>query len=137
MLKCWCVENALLSPEPWIWTSWVLVIGLEDVGCWVHTLIVLKPRVLSKKWTWWKEKRKKEDEDAWDDFVDEKLSLKWKDGCRWDEKVVADDFDVEKMVAEEPDVEKMIAEKLVVEKLVVCSLCDEVEWSKSKKEENV
>jgi hypothetical protein len=56
-------------------------------------------------------------------FDDEKLSLKWKDGCRRDEKVVADDFDVEKMVAEELDVERTIAEKLVVEKDLSCAAC--------------
>jgi hypothetical protein len=119
---------------PWIWAFRVLVIDVRNRSWWVHALIVPNPHVLSKKWTWWEKKNEKRSVvDGWDDFDDEKLFLKlrWRFWWIW--------------CWERDDVWWCFCRKkrLLIDlmskrwKIVVCSMCDEVKWSKSKKEENV
>jgi hypothetical protein len=135
MFMCW--TNALLSPENLNLNLLSVSDGFEkwwmlstypdsaETSCFVEKMNLLK------------RKTRKEGEDGWDVLMIE--------SCRWSGKMVVAEMKKwllmilmsKKRLLKNLMSKKWLLKNLLSRKLVVCSWCDEVEWSKSKKEENV
>jgi hypothetical protein len=146
MLRCWCVENALLSPENLNLIPLSVSDGFEKWWMLSTYPDSAETSCFVEKRAWWKEKRKEEeDEDGcWDVLMME--------SCRWSGKMVVAEMKKcllmilmskrcllsilmsKNWLLRNLMSKKMLLENLLSREIVVCSLCDEVKWSREEED---